>query len=446
MFDLLIRGGQVVLPEQTIVSDIGISQGKIVALGENLGSAAQVIAAQGMVVFPGLVDAHVHISEPGRTHWEGYVTATKAAAKGGVTTIIEMPQNQLPACVDAATLQTKFAAGTGKLWVDIASLGALSDQSLSGLAEMAGLGVVGYKCFMSPCGVADEPSDQHGIDDYQLLRGMEIIASLGKVLMVHAENGVLNEGYTGEMRRQGRNDMAAFLAARPLFAEVEAVRRVIYLGRITGCRLHLVHLSSIEAVREVVAAREEGQDVSCEIGPHFLIFDSDDLLRLGAVLKSSPPLRERRQRDALWQAAISGEVDFIASDHSPCPPEMKERPGLDAWGGTAALQTSLEMLYSEAVVRRGLSQQWLAAMLAANPAKRFDLEDVGEIRLGGRADLVLLAPTPYTLTAEDLEYRHKQSPYLGMTSEVRVHSTILRGQLVYSCVTGFSHEPLGAFR
>ena len=446
MLDLIIRGGQVVLPGNVLTIDVGIHEGRIVKLERDLGEAKQIIEAQSMTVFPGMVDAHVHFGEPGRSHWEGYTTGTRAAAKGGVTTCIEMPQNQIPASLDASTLHTKFQAGEGKLWVDIASLGALSDQSSeAGMLELAEEGVVGFKCFMSPCGDPAEPLDQHQVSDHQLLRGMRAIAALDKVLMVHAENGSICDGLTRDLRSEGKTGLSDFLSAHPIYCEVEAVRRAIYLAGVAGCRLHICHISSIEAVEEVASARRHGQDVSCEVCPHFLIFDSSDLLRLGTVLKCSPPLRGAEQREALWGAVQSGAIDFIASDHSPCPPEMKAKDGLDAWGGTAAVQTSLEMIYSEAVCRRGLPVHLLAHLMARNPAQRFGLTQKGAIALGADADLVLLKHEPYSLTESMLEYRHRLSPYLGMTSLVKVQATILRGALIYSDETGFGAKPEGRY-
>jgi len=447
LYDLVIRGGLVVLPEGAHKVDVAVSAGQIVAVGSGLGDADRVTDATGMIVFPGVVDAHVHFGEPGRTHWEGYETGTKAAARGGVTTVIEMPQNQLPANIDAATLQTKFAAGREKIRVDVASYGALSDQStVDGLKELNELGVVAYKAFMSPCGRPEEPSDQHMVDDFQLFQGMQTIAGLGKLLCVHAENGAIYTGLTEEYRRQGQTGLPEFVAAHPVSAEVEAVRRAIFFARETQCKLHICHISSYDAVQEVVIAAGMGVDVTCEVCPHFLIFDSDDLVRIGTALKCSPPLRDRQQRELLWHALDKGAIAFIASDHSPCPPEMKELNGLDAWGGTAALQTSLEMTYSEAVCRRKMPLSCLAALMAENPAKRFGIANKGAIAIGHDADFALLKEEPYTITVDTLEYRYPQiSPYLGMVSLVQVQQTILRGEIIYDKHAGFSTKPTGQY-
>lgn len=446
MYDLLIRGGRCVLPHGTMEVDIAVRDGRIAAIGRDLGEARQVIEATGQLVLPGVVDGHVHISEPGRTHWEGYETATRAAAKGGVTCIVEMPINQLPATIDRATLRIKLEAGRGKLMVDVASLGGLVPDHLFGISELDSEGVVGYKAFMSSSGDPNIAEDLHGVDDYQLWQGMKAIAATGKPLCIHAENAPICDQLTAAYAQAGRTDMLSYPETRPVLTEVEAVRRAIYLARQTGCRLHICHLSSVEAAEEVARARREGMPISSETCLHYLIFTSADGERLGTTMKCSPPIRGEEQRQGLWQRLLAGEIDMIVSDHSPCPPEMKQGEPLLAWGGISALQSSLELLFDELVLQRGRPETELVRLLCSRPAELFGLSDrKGSLELGKDADIVLLdARDAYTLSAEDLEYRHQISPYIGRRIGARVSRTLLRGQQIYAREDGFA-PPCGDY-
>ena len=322
--DLLIRGGEPV--------DVAVDDGRIVATGAGLElTATETVDATGLRVLPGAVDAHVHFNDPGRADWEGWATGTAAAAAGGTTCVVDMPLNAHPPTVDADAFRRKVEAANGAAVVDFALWGGLVPGNVSRLAELAELGVVGFKAFMSPSGI----DDFEAVDDATLHEGMAEAARLGLPVAVHAESPALLEPPAG----RGWRD---YLASRPVAAELDAIARAIAIAEETGCSLHVVHVSTGQGVRLVTAARARGVDVTCETCPHYLVLDEDDLVRIGAVAKCAPPLRSRADRDDLRAELAAGSIDFLASDHSPAPASMKE--GDDAfaiWGGISGCQSLL---------------------------------------------------------------------------------------------------------
>ena len=444
-YPLVIRGGLCVTGAHVEAVDVAVASGKIVCIGPSL-SGEREIDASGLVVFPGMVDAHVHITEPGggvRDGWEGYVTGTSAAAKGGVTTAIEMPLNQIPATVDGASLEAKISAAQGKLKIDVASLGGLVPYNLDGgIFEQAERGVVGFKAFLSTCGDRSISGDFQDVDDWSLYRGMLQIAQTGLVLDLHCENAAITDGLGRAAKAAGKKSLADYVATRPVFTEVEAVRRAILLARETGVALNICHCSCVEAVLEVEKARSEGLDVTCETCPHYLVFSTDELDAIGMSAKCSPPIRDARQREGLWDLIREGKIDFIVSDHSPCTPDLKATDNaFDAWGGVAGLQSSVETMFDEGYLKRNVPLPVLARLLAENPAKRCGLEQKGSIAIGKDADIVLIDPhAKHVLAAEDLEYRNKISPYVGREFSSRVVGTFVRGHLVYSADTGVTTD------
>ncbi|MBC1793051.1 allantoinase AllB [Listeria booriae] len=445
-YDLIIKNGQVILDTEAVVTDVAVTNGKIVAIGTDLGEAKEVIDASGLVVSPGMVDAHVHISEPGRTEWEGYETGTKAAAKGGVTSFIEMPLNQLPATIDRESLQLKFDAAKGKLSVDVALFGGLVPHNLDRLHELNEDGVAAYKCFLATCGFDGVDNDFRNVDDYSFFAGMQKIAKMNKILAIHAENALICDELGKVAQAEGKTSAKDYVASRPVFTEVEAVRRAIYLAKIAGCQIHICHLSTPEGVEEVTRARNEGQKVTCESCTHYFAIDEEQFETIGTTAKCAPPLRDKANQERLWEKLFAGEIDFITSDHSPCPPDMKIGNAFTAWGGIAGLQNNVDIMFDEAVQKRGMTLTQFAKLIASNPADLYQLNNKGHIAIGKDADFALIQPNaPYTLAAEDLEYRHKVSPYIGRTIGAQVVTTILRGSVIYDKENGVRDTHEGAF-
>lgn len=445
-FDTIIKNGTVVLENEALITDIAVKNGKIVAIGAGLSDAREIIDATGLVVAPGMVDAHTHISEPGRSHWEGYATGTRAAAKGGITTMIEMPLNQLPATVDRESIEIKFSAAEGKLTIDAAQFGGLVSYNLDRLHELDEVGVVAYKCFVATCGDRSISNDFRNVNDYEYFKGLQTLAKLDHLLAIHAENALICDGLGEETKEAGKLTAHDYVASRPVFTEVEAIRRVLYLAKVVDCRVHICHVSSPEGVAEVTRARREGQRVTCETCPHYLVLDTDQFAEIGTLAKCSPPIRDAQNQEGMWQKLFDGEIDCVVSDHSPCPPDMKEGDMMQAWGGIAGLQNCVDMMFDEAVQKRGMPLPAFAKLISTNAADIFGLKHKGRIAIGKDADLVFIQPnSSYTLAAEDLEYRHKVSPYVGRKINARVAKTLLRGQVIYDIKAGFAVRPIGKF-
>jgi allantoinase len=400
--DLLIRGGE--------PADVAVDDGRIAAVGAELGlSATETVDARGLLVLPGAVDAHVHFNDPGRADWEGWTSGTAAAAAGGTTCVIDMPLNAHPPTVDAASFRRKVAAADGSAVTDYALWGGLVPGNVPRLAELAELGVVGFKAFMAPSGI----DDFEAADDETLAAGMAEAARLGLPVAVHAENPAL----LGNPAGHGWRDYAA---SRPVEAELEAIARAIALAERAECSLHVVHVSSARGVRLVADARARGVDVTCETCPHYLVLDEDDLERLGAVAKCAPPLRSRTEVDAL-RAEVGRGVDLLASDHSPSPPSMKGGDdAFAAWGGISGCQSLVSLTLSE-----GFSH----TLVSERPAERFRLAGKGRLEPGADADVVLADCSAETvLRTDDLRYRHKHSPYVGRRMRARIVRAWLRGR------------------
>lgn len=450
-YDLLIKNGRVILDEGEQEVEVAVKDGKIAAIGHDLGDAEKVIDAKGQVVAPGMVDAHVHITEPGggyRDEWEGYETGLKGAAKGGVTTIVEMPLKQVPATTDRASIQEKFDAGKGKLSADVASYGGLVPYNLDGgIQELDEEGVVAYKAFLATCGDRSIDGDFENVDDYSLYEGMKQIAKTGKILSVHAENADITDRLGEIAYKNGEKSLAAYVDSRPVFTEVEPIRKLILFAKETGCRLHIVHVACEEGVDEVIKAQQEGVDVTCETCTHYLYFYKEELDDIGPVVKCSPPIREESRLPGMWERVINGDINFVTSDHSPSTPDLKDTDNaFEAWGGIAGIQNNVDILFDEGVQKRDLSLKRFAEIIATEPAKRFGLDNKGSIAVGKDADFVFIKPeSSYTLQAEDLEYRNKLSPYVGRTINAQVAKTILRGEETYSLEDGVSNDFRGEF-
>jgi allantoinase len=435
--DCLIRGGTVVLDYRTQVLDIGIAGGKIVELSsQSSQSAATEIDASGLHVFPGAVDVHLHFNDPGRADWEGVATGSNACAAGGTTTFCDMPLNSSPPTLDRKSFAAKLNALTGKSRVDFGLWGGLTPKNLANLEELAACGVIGFKAFMCDSGI----DDFLAADEETLGRGMEIAAKLALPVAVHAEDQSLTAKLTADARAAGRRGVRDYLDSRPIKAETLAIEKAIALAKQTGCSLHIVHVSSAAGIDLVTSARRNHVPVTCETCPHYLVLIDADVERLGAVAKCSPPIRSADEQTKLWKKLRTGEILFIASDHSPAPASMKQSDDFfQIWGGIAGCQSLLGLMLQSVCHQHGGSLADVARFTATAPARRFSLPGKGELRVDNDADLTLvdLAARP-VLRADDLQYRHKVSPYIGMTHGGAIRRTLVRGATVW-----YDRQPVG---
>jgi allantoinase len=432
--DLVVCGGDVILPTGRATTDIAVTGGVITAMGTDVGSAAETIDARGLVVLPGVVDAHVHFNEPGRADWEGWDAGTRGAAAGGVTTVLEMPLNAHPPTITATNFDAKHAIASTQALVDFGLWGGLVNDNLAELAGLAARGVVGFKAFMSESGV----DDFRRVTDGVLAAGLKAAARLGVVVGVHAESHEMVERLSSEIRARREIDRLAWCRARPPAAELEAIRRLVSCvrGAGPGARAHVVHVSAAEGLAEVQGAREWGMSVTAETCPHYLEFDEQDFERVGPALKCAPPIRDAAARERLWTALLAGDVDLVASDHSPCPAADKKKGEHDvwqAWGGVAGIQATLPVLLTGGVHARGLSLERVADLTATAPARLFGLYPrKGSIAVGADADFALIDPRrTWTFESQQLHTKGGISPYVGRTFRGAVVRTIVRGRTVF---------------
>jgi allantoinase len=430
--ELVIRGQRVVLPDNRIApAAIHISNGRVQAItpyDEITGPHEVVTANPNSVVMPGLVDSHVHINEPGRTDWEGFATATRAAAAGGVTTIVDMPLNSIPPTTTLSGLNAKLKAAAGQCHVDVGFWGGVVPGNTSELDHLFSAGVVGFKCFLVHSGVDEFPN----VTEQDLREAMPELVRLGAVLIVHAEvPGPIDlASPTGD-----RANYETFLKSRPRAAENEAVAMMIRLAREFEAKVHIVHHSSADALPMLADAKASGLHITAETCPHYLFFAAEEIPDGATEFKCCPPIREADNRQELWQALANRTIEMVVSDHSPCPPAMKLRDKGDflaAWGGISSLQLRLPVLWT-AAQKRGHTFTDLAEWLCAAPARLVGLEKrKGSIAIGQDGDIVIWNPEQRFTVNEDMIYhRHKLTPYAGQQLQGLVEKTFLRGRQIY---------------
>jgi allantoinase len=434
--DLAIRGA-VVVSDGAYARDILIRDGRISALVEAGASAAErEIDARGLLALPGVVDAHVHFNEPGRTDWEGWASGSRAAAAAGTTTVLDMPLNSVPPVLDGASFDVKKAAAEKASIVDFGLWGGLVDADPAGLRELSERGAVGVKAFLCDSGVAEFPA----LREEDLVPSLRAAAAAGLLVALHCEDEALVRAATARVRGDGGRDASDWRLSRPPLVEIRAVARACAAAREAGARIHVVHVSAVEALGAVGAARDMGTDVTVETCPHYLTFEDEDLARTGTPLKCAPPIRDARNRDGLWRALLDGKIDFVASDHSPCPPQLKAADDIfTAWGGVAGVQSLLPAVFTGALARSGgaLDVRKVAGFvvwrLATRPAKRFGLwPRKGAIARGSDADIVLFDPEREWTLEGDGSRTRGVDPYVGRSFRGKVIRTLVGGRTVYN--------------
>jgi allantoinase len=430
-YDLAIRSARVVTGGVERPATVCVHDGRIMSVaGYDAAVRADFTLDVGAdALLPGLVDTHVHVNEPGRTEWEGFASATRAAAAGGVTTIVDMPLNAIPPTVDAAALKLKREAADGRCFVDVGFWGGAIPGNTGELATLHDHGVFGFKCFLVDSGVPEFPP----LDAADLHATARELARIGAPLIVHAEDPALVVAVPGGPA------YAAFLASRPAAAEDAAIARLVALSRQTGARVHVLHLSSASALPTIAAAKAAGVPLTAETCPHYLVLAAEHVPDGATQFKCCPPIRDDANRDRLWRALADGVLDCVVSDHSPATPGLKETGDFGtAWGGIASLQLGLPLVWSEAR-RRGHRLADVVRWTAEAPAALAGLSRKGRIAPGYDADLVVLAPdAEFTVDPHKLAHRHPVSPYAGRTLTGEVRGTWLRGERV----TGTPHGRL----
>jgi allantoinase len=434
-----------------VVTAKGIHPAAVLVQGERIAS---VVSPAGIpsgvtthdfgdaVILPGLVDSHLHINDPGRSDWEGFETATRAAAAGGFTTLVDMPLNCMPATTTVTALEVKRASAQNKCRVDWVAWGGVVKGNHANIEPLAAAGVSGFKCFLIHPGIDDFTM----VDEADLRKALPRLARTGLPLLVHAEVAEPVDAATALLANADWRSYSTYLQSRPDEAELSAIRMMLSLCREYGFRLHIVHLATAQALRQLQAARSEGLPVSVETCPHYLHLEAETIPEGATLYKCAPPIRSHENREGLWQGLRDGTIDLVVTDHSPCPPAMKrmdEGSFKTAWGGISSLSVALSVMWTEAS-QRGFSLMDIARWMAEGPSQLAGCHShKGRIAPGFDADMVVLDPdAKFKVTPERLHYRHPVSPYLGETLRGVVKATYLRGQSVFVDGT-FPGEPRG---
>jgi allantoinase len=444
MTDLVIRANRVILPDGIRPASVHIQAGRIVALAgkTEIPSDCELIDAGDSVVMPGLVDTHVHVNEPGRTDWEGFETATRAAAAGGITTIVDMPLNSIPPTTSTDGFKVKLEAARARCLIDVAFWGGVVPGNTTELRPMLEAGVRGFKCFLIHSGVDEFPY----VTEADLRQAMPELAAIDAVLLVHAElPGPIEEaveicaGLDPKLYR-------SFLQSRPRAAENEAIALMIRLSQETGARVHIVHHSSSDALPLLRKAKTDGVRITVETCPHYLTFAAEEIPDGATEYKCCPPVRERENRERLWESLGDGTIDMAVSDHSPCTPDLKLKAQGDylaAWGGIASLQFGLPLIWTQ-TESRGFTLRHLTEWMSQRPAQLAGLDQrKGALKTGNDADVLIWNPeATFRVDPEMIHHKHRLTPYNGMRLKGVVEKVFVRGQKVFDHGK-FAAEPCG---
>ncbi|GGG06759.1 allantoinase [Rhodococcoides trifolii] len=420
--DLIVHAPRAIVDGVEISCTVGVHDGIVVSIDSRSSATEVVQLGPGEVLIPGLVDTHVHVNEPGRTEWEGFASATRAARAGGITTIVDMPLNSIPPTVDVDALAVKRGVAAEQASVDVGFWGGAVPGNLDQLRPLHDAGVFGFKCFLLHSGVDEFPP----LSAAELEKAMIEIAAFDGLLIVHAEDAATIDAAPAPTG----SAYSGFLNSRPRSAENRAIAQVIDLSRRTGCRVHILHLSSAEALPMIATAKRDGIRITVETCPHYLCFDAEHISSGATQFKCCPPIREAGNRELLWQGLADGVIDTVVTDHSPCTVDLKQLDTGDfgdAWGGIASLQISLAAVWSEARTR-GFSLGDVVRWMATNTADQVGLADRGRIAVGCTADLVVFAPdASFTVDAQTLLHKNPVSAYDDRTLTGMVRRTWVRG-------------------
>jgi allantoinase len=426
--DLVFRARRVVTAAGEVARCVGVRDGSVVAIepyDAELDAARVVELGEDEVLLPGLVDSHVHVNDPGRTEWEGFPSATRAAAAGGITTVIDMPLNSIPPTTDVAALDVKRKTAAGQVFVDVGFWGGAVPGNLADLRGLHDAGVFGFKCFMLHSGVDEFPH----LEPDELQQALREVRSFGALMIVHAEDSHSID-HAPTAHGESYSD---FLASRPRGAENLAIAQVIELARWTGCRVHILHLSSSDALPMIRSARRDGVQLTVETCPHYLTFTAEEIADGATQYKCCPPIREAENRELLWQGLADSTIDCVVSDHSPCTPDLKRFDIGDfgvAWGGISSLQLGLPAVWTEAR-RRGHALTDVVRWMAERPARQAGLLRKGQIALGHAADFCVFAPDEaFVVDVERLHHKNPVTPYAGRPLAGVVRSTWLCGRQI----------------
>jgi allantoinase len=434
MSDLLIRSTRIITPQ-------GVRSGSVLIHGEQIASInphdfsssdCKIIDVSDSVVMPGLVDAHVHVNEPGRTDWEGYATATQAAAAGGVTTLVDMPLNSIPPTTTLRGFETKLEAAAGQCAIDVAFWGGVIPGNTHELAPLLKAGVRGFKCFLIDSGVPEFPN----VDEADLTEAMRELARLDAVLLVHAELAGPVEQASATLGAADARQFDTFLRSRPRDAENDAIALMIRLSRESGTRVHIVHHSSADALELLGRAKNEGVPMTAETCPHYLTFFSEEVPVGATEFKCCPPVREIENREKLWEGLIGGVLDMVVSDHSPCTPNLKLPEAGDfmqAWGGIASIQLGLPVMWTN-MRERNLPIEKLSTWMSHRPARLAGLDHrKGQLAPGFDADITIWNPdASFAVSPDMIRHKHKLTPYNGRRLFGMVESVYLRGRRIFA--------------
>jgi len=432
----VVRGERIATSKGVMPATLHLAGGRVMRVShiDDVGGAraAEVLDAKNLIVMPGLVDTHVHVNEPGRTEWEGFASATRAAAAGGITTLIDMPLNSVPATTKASALEKKRRSAEKQCRVDVGFLGGVVPGNVNELPQLWADGVFGFKCFLVPSGV----NEFRNVSVSDLQRTMPMLSQLNAPLLVHAELPGPIEAAAADLREQDPRAYATYLSSHPAAAEYEAVQLMVSFARRHRVRVHIVHVSASEVIPLLRDAKADRVSITAETCPHYLAINAEQIPAGATEFKCAPPIRGSANRESLWHALQEGVLDFVVSDHSPCPPAMKKRESGDffaAWGGVASLELGFPVVWTETRAR-SLPFEHAVRWMCEAPARLVGLHrNKGRLATGYQADFALLNPLElFEVNPNALHQRHPTTPYAGRTLRGRVHATYLRGQLVYA--------------